>query len=285
VLEATVVAPSEPESVELNLFSAGVRPQVIRMTKTKGYGYSAAVPEQLLCEGFLKYFISVKENGVVHSFPSGMEGHPGDWDFYDENPFQVTVVAATKPVYLLEAMTDADALSRQWMRGSSLQPSSPGKAELLVKIEKLAIADPENRQGKKYQDYSMRYFFGQKVEARKQDIPSKTRMVFKGRSLDESVCQLQLALITKGGEAFGSVLDIGTDPGEYSLSLAELKPIKLVSLPRPYPTFLPYYFERNGAVNLDLNAIETLQISIGPGIPENSLEKSHGVAIESVRLE
>ena len=131
----------------------------------------------------------------------------------------------------------------------------------------------------------MRYYFGQKVTGRKQDIPAKTKLVFRGRSLHETPCPLQLALITTGGVAFGSVLTIGSTAGEYNVALSDLKPIKMVSLPRPYPTFLPYYFERNEVVKLDMNALEALQISIGPGIPESSLERDHGVAIESVRLE
>jgi len=36
---------------------------------------------------------------------------------------------------------------------------------------------------------------------------------------------------------------------------------------------------------MDINAIESLQISIGPGTPEDELGNSHDVAVESVRLE
>jgi hypothetical protein len=64
-----------------------------------------------------------------------------------------------------------------------------------------------------------------------------------------------------------------------------LKPVKVVTLPRPYPTFLPYYFKGKGNDTLDMNKIESLQISIGPGISEAELQNKHGIAIESVRLE
>lgn len=68
-------------------------------------------------------------------------------------------------------------------------------------------------------------------------------------------------------------------------SMSALKKVKLVSLPRPYPTFLPYYFDASPAKGFDINEVENLQISIGPGISEVDRAGPHGVAVESVRLE
>jgi hypothetical protein len=36
---------------------------------------------------------------------------------------------------------------------------------------------------------------------------------------------------------------------------------------------------------MNIEDFETLQISIGPGIPEDQLQDRHDIAIESVRLE
>jgi len=48
---------------------------------------------------------------------------------------------------------------------------------------------------------------------------------------------------------------------------------------------LPIKMVRHTTFKLDLQQIESLQFSIGPGIPENELEGTHGVAIERVWLE
>ena len=89
----------------------------------------------------------------------------------------------------------------------------------------------------------------------------------------------------KDGSAFGIIITINTEHGEYRMALDDLKPVKLVLLPRPYPTFLPYFFEYLSEEKLNLNEVESLQFSIGPGIPSNELNDPHGIAIESVRLE
>jgi hypothetical protein len=95
----------------------------------------------------------------------------------------------------------------------------------------------------------------------------------------------KVALITKGGEAFGGVIKVDAASTDYKLSLSALRKVKVVNLPRPYPTFPPYFFEDKRSETMDIMDAEVLQISIGPGIPDDQVNDSHGVAIESVRLE
>jgi hypothetical protein len=57
-----------------------------------------------------------------------------------------------------------------------------------------------------------------------------------------------------------------------------------VTLPRPYPSFLPYYLEHEIASPFDIRKIESLQFSIGPEIPKDELLDAHGIAIISVSL-
>ena len=110
-------------------------------------------------------------------------------------------------------------------------------------------------------------------------------LVFKGRSLDGKPGKIQLALVMKDGSAYGGIITAGANSQDYMLLLADLKPVKYVLMPRPYPTFLPYYFDNKSTSNFDLSEVESIQFSIGPGIPENELDEKHGIAIESVRLQ
>ncbi len=105
------------------------------------------------------------------------------------------------------------------------------------------------------------------------------------RSLTTKASPVQLALITADGMAVGAVINLETSSKDYSVPLSNLKPVKLVTLPRPYPTFLPYFFESSKSGELNIDHVETLQLSIGPGIPENELESAHAIAVESIRLE
>jgi hypothetical protein len=152
-----------------------------------------------------------------------------------------------------------------------------------VSVEKLFSVDSENPEGEKVSDYSMRYYFGDKLAG--MEITRAKKLIFKGRSLNDKPCKVQLALVTNEGLAYGGVVDLQTKTDDYEISIDNLKEVKLVTLPRPYPTFLPYFFEKNMTKSLDLSKVEALQISIGPGLTLSELEEKHAIAIESIRLE
>jgi hypothetical protein len=73
--------------------------------------------------------------------------------------------------------------------------------------------------------------------------------------------------------------------GEYKIPISELKAVKTVTLPRPYPGFLPYYFEHENAGGFDLENAESLQFSIGPGMDQDEQIGEHDLSIISVKLE
>jgi len=284
-VEATVVSVKEPESVRLYVFT-GFRPEVLTMERTKGYTYLTTIPENLVHEGFLRYYISVKEQDVTHTYPSGAEGLPMEWDFYNDNSFEIPVVSKANSLYLFNAITDASELSREWRRRSTLIPNGePNRAALTIDPENLFAPDAENIHGEKIFDYSFRYHFGRKIKGRVDELPDFKQIILKGRALNDKPCNIQVALVTRQGMAFGGIIVVNPVAGDYSLPINDLKKVKLVSLPRPYPTFLPYFFDDKLDARLDMRDVETIQISIGPGIPEQELQVKHGISIESVRLE
>lgn len=285
-VQATIVTVGKLQSVDVFLFGDEMRPKTIPMKRTNGYNYEAEIPEGVVQEGFLKYFISITVDNIAQTFPSGVEGSPRDWDFFDENPYSVPVLTPSHPLYLFDAATDANEFSRQWTRGSALMPlPESGKAELVIQVEKLFTPDPENKNAKPVSDYSMRYFFGGKINGRADATDEKKRIILKGRSLNGKPSKIQLAIIMKDGSVFGETLTLGTTSSDYSLMLSELKEVKLVTLPRPYPTFLPYFFKAGSSSGFLISLAESLQLSIGPGLTEEELQGKNGFALESIRLE
>ena len=284
VIEATIVTASAPEIVELHVWSS-FRPEVIQMKRKSGYTYTATIPGGLLRDGYINYYIAVKENGKYFTYPGGEQTHPRDWDFYSSNSYRVGIVNSSNPIYLFNAYSDSDELVRQWVRGLALVPlDEHHKAEFQINVEKLFVPDPENPDGKKVFDYSVKYFFGNKIDGRNADLSSMKSLVFSGRSLNDKSCKLQIALVMKDGTSYGAIINVGVDYKEYSIALSDLKRVNTVTLPRPYPTFLPYYFDTTSQSGFDITQAESLQISIGPGLSESEAIEKHGIAIESIKL-
>jgi hypothetical protein len=284
-VSAVVATIAPPESVEL-VIGEGYKPWVFRMEKTRGYNYSVTIPAQYIKKGFLKYRIAVKEQGKWHTFPSGLEGYPGDWDFYDLQAWELRIAAPEMPFYIFDAERDADQVAKQWIPGWMVVPSDqPAKSELQVNVEHLFQPDPENQQANPVYDYSFRYYCGKIIEGRVTGSVAPQKIVLHGKSLNDKPCKIQLTLVLKDGSAYGGIATVGKETGDYSISLSDLKPVPAVSLPRPYPTFLSYFTGVPAAGNFRLSEVEHIQFSIGPGIPEEARSEKHGVSIRDVRLE
>ena len=214
-----------------------------------------------------------------------MQGNPGEWDFFGDADYSTRIVKPEAAVYLFNAITDEDYIVGKWVKGLQLVPYAPGVAEYQVHLEKLFEEDEENRNAEPIYDYSFRYNFQRKVEGRKKALPSLQNLVVKARSLSGKPEKLQVAFVDKDGAAFGKSIELGQEVREYSIPLSELLPVKTVSLPRPYPGFLPYYFEHNNTGGFTIENAESLQFSIGPRMTEEEHLQGHSLGIISVRLE
>lgn len=275
-----------PEKIEVVGFvgSEQIRSE---MTMTKAFNYEFKIPADKLKEGYLKYHIIVKLNESEYlTFPANKKGLPSEWDFYDRRMYSVPIVKSTSKIELFNALKDSENLVRQWRRGIELKPTPiPNEAEYHIKLEKLYIKDNENLNAKPIYDYSIKHFIIDKIESRKADLIEMKSIVFKGRSLLKTPIKIQVAFVLKNGSSYGGLIELEPELKSYSLDLTDLKKVKTVTLPRPYPTFLPYYFEHENKDYFNIHSIESLQISIGPGLDSEKINKSVGVGIVSIILE
>ncbi|MGK7389667.1 MAG: cellulase family glycosylhydrolase [Candidatus Cyclobacteriaceae bacterium M2_1C_046] len=285
-VNADFIAPEDPEKIQIIGYAGGER-ITLDMEHAGDYSYSATIPADKLSKGYLNYYIIVKMGEEDYrTYPAGLEGRPFDWDFFERETYRVRVVPETYPIHLFDARRDSEELVRQWRDGLRLVPTeNSGEAEYQVNIDKLFVPDNENLNALPVYDYTFKHFILDEIQGRKADLAKKEELVFRGRALSENTGQVQVAFVLDDGSAFGGFIELGEEIEEHRLSLNNLKPVATVTLPRPYPTFLPYYLEHAINEEFDINRVESLQISIGPGIPEILLEEKHGVGVVSIRLE
>ncbi len=250
------------------------------------YKYQAIIDSKFIQKGYLNYNIIVKQkDGNDMTFPAGKEGNLYDWDFYDRTPYKVAIVSKESPINLFNASKETDDLVRSWRRSFKLVPTDNfGEAEYQMNIGKLFVPDQENLNATPIYDYSFKHFIIDKVKSRSDDLLSKKTLVFHGRALNDKPCKLQIAFVLDDGSAYGKVIEIGTQNKDYLINFEDLKPVKTVTLPRPYPSFLPYYLQHEIVSDFDIRKVESLQFSIGPEILEDELLDSHGISIISVSL-
>lgn len=280
-LTASIYSRDSIESVEIYASAPGSWMKQLPMKRVTGYKFSGTIPADFVIPGTLRYHIVVKSKGTVTTYPSSVSVHPWDWDFYDSDPWSVPVLTGRQPIYLYHAFTDSDLWMRPWIRGSVMLPTSQYAGELPVKVEKLFVPDPENRNAKKISDYSMKLFVGDKLRGRNLD---KTKIILRGKAAGGQSEKLQVALTTRSGAAYGATVTL-SELRDYEISLGDLRKVSLVSLPRPYPGFLPYFVEVGSGSAFALEDVEGIQISIGPGLSAEQAALPHEFSIESIRLE
>lgn len=284
-ISAEIVSNKPIEKVEAWFRNGNVYESSVLQQKD-AYNYTTQVPEKLLKKGFLEYRIIVFTSEGTNTYPGGKNGNPGQWDFDPDAPYTIRILKPDAPVYLFDAAKDTDHVVGRWLPTLNKIPTAnPGEAEYQVNVEKLFEVDPENLNAEPIYDYSFRYNFSRKVEGRKDDLPQKKKVILKGRALNDKPVKLQVALVMDNGRSFGKVIELNPETAGYEIHLSELAPIRTVTLPRPYPTFLPLYFAHNIQEPFDIEKAESLQFSIGPGLSETELEQPHGVGIVTVRLE
>jgi len=285
VISAEIVSNEPIEKVEV-WFQNGAVYESAALQRNKAYTYKVSVPENLLKNGFLKYRIIVFTSGGSRTFPADANGNPGEWDFYETASYATRIQKVGDPLYLFNAATDSDYIVGEWRRGNQIVPGTkPGDAEYQVKVEELFREDVENKNAKPIYDYSFRFNFSEKIKGRNDELNKHNKLILKARSLSGKSEKVQVAFVDKTAASFGKIIELQPVEGEYVIKLSELKPVKTVTLPRPYPSFLPYYFEHNNTGGFDLNKAEAIQISIGPGVEEKELNNSHEIGITSFRLE
>ncbi len=286
LLEVQCLSPEPIEELSLVGYTSSGQYFNQKFEYKGNYKFVATIESKLVQNGFLNYNIIVKQkDGKETTFPSGKEGNLYAWDFYDRAPYKVPVVTKESPVELFNAIEDANDLVRPWRRGFKLVPTENfGEAEYQMNIEKLFVTDQENLDASPIYDFSFKHFIINKVKLRRDDLVSKTTLVFRGRALNDKPCKVQIAFVLEDGSAFGKTININPEADGYTLKLNELKPVRTVTLPRPYPSFLPYYLEHEMTSDFDITKVESLQFSIGPEIPIDEINDAHGIGIISVGL-
>ena len=284
-IEATVVSNEPIVQVQAWLRNGNTYDSV-DLQEEEAYTYRAIVPENLLKNGFLEYRIIVTTSEGTTTFPGGQEGNPGQWDFDPDDPYSIRVVDSDAPVYIFNAAQDHENVVRKWLPTNNVVPTeNPGEAEFQVNVEKLFEIDPENTKAEPVYNYSFRYNFNEKVKGRREVLEKKEKLVLKARGLNDKPVKLQIALVMNNGRSFGKTIEMEPKVEKYEIDLSTLEPVKTVILPRPYPTFLPLYFEHDIKEPFDIKDAESLQFSIGPGLSEEEREQQHGMGVRAVWLD
>ncbi len=275
---ARIASPQKPLSVKLHASPPGSKPLVIGMKDEGGYTWSGEIPAESLKVGYMDYRIVVEFEDHSMTFPAGLEGEPGDWDFYGWEAWKTRIVKESAPVLLFDAQEDFDMITRPARSAWYKVVPSTDPALSMVEIRARNLKNHEH-------DYSFRYCFKENIAGRSEALSGKKSLLLSGLSLDDKPLKIQVALVMIDGSCYGGLVELTKTLEEHTLDLGALKEHKLALLPTAYPKMMPYWFDHPNPRPFDISEIESIQFSIGPGIPETEYGNPHGFALERIWLE
>ena len=260
--------------------------QWIELEHRHGFLYEAELPATWMEPGLLNYYLIVENKGKPETFPAGKAGLPDQWDFTSRNTYTIRVFDPGQPVVLFGARSDWNQLSfTRWL--PTLKPvplGPPHEAEFQIKIDRLSANGLGNTPEPGESDYTVHQYLHHQIEHLRGSFVNKQKLVILARSLTDTPISVQLALVDPNGHAFGATVQIGPTMQEYEIPLEQLSPVPYVLMPRPYPTFLPYFFVSKGNVPFLPEHAEGLQLSFGPGLTAAEREKPLGIAVARIWL-
>jgi hypothetical protein len=280
-----VVSAAPADSVVLYARRVGVSGPMLRaaMQRAGAFGYETTVPAERVGEGLLEYAVSVYEGDVTTTFPSGAEGHPFRWDFVGREFWRVPVVPAEAPVLLFDGRRDLDHIlaPHPWsyvaFRTGVAAGSEPERLALSAVVESFTPA-PHH--------FALRTFLtaGERTRLGEADTAGVLRV--RARAVGRAMDRMEVALVGCDGAAWSTVLELTEAWQNFVIPLSDLRPAPLALLPRPYPQFLPYLFERPAPRPAPrLPDLDGLQFSVSADLfDEAAATGAHGFAIERVVL-
>jgi len=255
------------------------------MDAVGAFGYEAQVPSDVLHEGLVEYVVSVYDEEAILTFPGregGEPGHPYQWDFTGRDRWRVPVVAEAAPILLFDGQRDLDHVlyPHPWsyvpFRTDIVPGSGPERLALSARVQDFSPS-PHH--------FALRTFLPETQRTRLGEAAETGVLRIRARTADRASDRMEVALVERGGTAWGTVVKLTDEWKDFEVRLAELRPVPLALLPRPYPQFLPYLMEIDaGRDGPRLTELDGLQFSVSADL-FNDPDGAHGFQIERVVFE
>ena len=283
-LRATVAAADPPDSVYAYFRHASSdRFERSEMKPAGAYAFEADIRSRQIESGFLEYYVVLERDSTMRSYPGGAAGDPYDWDFAEGDGWMVPVVHATAPLVLFDARRDHARMyyphQDHYVRYESdlVAGSEPHSLAVRASIESLEPA-PHH--------FALQASTVDHVRTAGGRVTAFDALTARVRAVVASTRELTLALITSDGASWGAAVPISGEWQDVTVPLSEFMRIPRVLLPRPYPFFLPYWYDGPAEAPAALHAdrIEAVEFSIDGRRAATTRDTAHGYEVERVML-
>lgn len=278
-IKATILGAEDKEA-RLIVYPFGRQGGNFEMKEVAPKIFEADIPATYLSEGRINYWISLVDEEEQITYPGGYQGSPWAWDYYHDEAWSVPVIPNEVPARIFSAERDINKLdfafspwSSDYMRSLNYNRNS-GKAGVQVYADSLF----EDHRG----ILGWSHFFGHMVNMIDKDKMDQVIIEISGGV--KSTQTITVVLTDKAGIPYESKIEVPSEAQKITLNENDFGPGRMALLPRPYPTFLPYWFEPETNKSLDLSKIENIQLLLVPENNTQRINKKAGFSVTDIWL-
>ena len=232
------------------------------------------LPSEISSNGSINYFVSIKQNDEILTFPGKLKKTPESWDFNSEDSYKLSIFPASNKITIYDPERDASNLifSNIWRYaefGINYTFNNNLEKELSVNI---------NRVKEKFSEFAFQIYVGEFLQNTKTSDTLKLEI----KSTSEDLQYIIVRVLFNNSSGFERKIQLSTENAKITIPLSIPEKFKYALLPRPYPTFLPYWFESTPPLNSNINLKpESIQISIP--LPEPGKElNNYGIKLKKI---
>lgn len=285
-IEANAVGLRDGDTLYVQADPVGARSQWIPMEAVGPYRYRAVIPAEAVNPGPMDYWIFVDHgDSTFVSFPGGYPGHIPvvGWqrEFYHEHHWTARVVPSGTPVILWSAEKDLQAtetgFSGQATESRLVASQTPGVLAWRVSSE----ASTAHRHV-----VGVARFLGDRLAGISASTLDSYRAVgVKARTDYPLPADFKVVLVDDDGNAYSASVPLTETLEAHRIPLSAFEPDRFMLLPRPYPTFLPDWFESGKPGPVRTSRIEEIQFLIDTSETADFDGQRYGFEIEAAWLE
>ncbi|MEX2477151.1 MAG: hypothetical protein WD357_01865 [Gracilimonas sp.] len=278
VIRATILG-SEEKKARVILYPYGNQGGNFELKEVAPKMYEAEIPAGYLRSGKLDYWISLGEGEDQMTFPGGHEGSPWAWNYYHDEVWSVPVIPKEIPTQAFFAERDIEKLDFAFSPWSSDYERSleytgdTGNAAIQVYAD--SLIETQGVPG-------WSFHIGDIIENRKGSDLNEMKIHIGG--VIESSQVVKVILTNKDGIPFETTIEVGPEMQAITMSENRFISGKMALLPRPYPTFLPYWFEPTSDQSLDMNEVENIQLLLVPENNTQRINREAGFQVTGIRF-
>ena len=247
-----------------------------KMIRKDDFNYEYILPTELNKNGIINYFITVEKHDEVLTFPGKMNVSPEYWSFNPDKSFELKILPVSNEIPIYDPLKDKNNIifSNVWRYVDykiDYTFDYDNKSELNVSVNKLKEEFPE---------FAFQIFVGDYLKDVFWDKNSKLEIEAKNEN--DKIKNISVRFLFNDGTASQKELKLSNNYQIFEISIPKPEEMQYALLPRPYPTFLPYWFSTQQLkIKNEKLKLESIQIAIP--LSQAEVELKDGIKIKQIK--